>query len=107
MRQGILELLRGAGDRYLSGEDIAEKLGVSRTAVWKHINELKSAGYNIESQARNGYRLVGAPDRLLPEVISHGRGTKLLPQILWPLRKFPPPIQRPNAWRPKVLLMAP
>ncbi|WP_027407365.1 biotin--[acetyl-CoA-carboxylase] ligase [Anaerovibrio sp. RM50] len=78
MRQGILELLRGAGDRYLSGEDIAEKLGVSRTAVWKHINELKSAGYNIESQARNGYRLVGAPDRLLPEVISHGLGNKII-----------------------------
>ncbi|WP_085023155.1 biotin--[acetyl-CoA-carboxylase] ligase [Anaerovibrio sp. JC8] len=78
MRQGILELLRGAGDRYLSGADIAERLGVSRTAVWKHINELKNAGYNIDSQARNGYKLVGAPDRLLPEVISHGLGNKVI-----------------------------
>ncbi|MBQ1856096.1 MAG: biotin--[Anaerovibrio sp.] len=78
MRQGILGLLRAAGDSYLSGEEIAEKLGVSRTAVWKHINELKTAGYNIVSQARNGYKLVGAPDRLLPEVISHGLGNKII-----------------------------
>ncbi|WP_297963395.1 biotin--[acetyl-CoA-carboxylase] ligase [uncultured Anaerovibrio sp.] len=78
MRQGILALLREAGDSYLSGEYIADKLGVSRTAVWKHINELKAMGYNIDSQARNGYRLLGTPDRLLPEVIGHELGNEVI-----------------------------
>ncbi|WP_294152551.1 HTH domain-containing protein, partial [uncultured Selenomonas sp.] len=49
MRKEILDLLKKAGDTYISGEDIAEKLGVSRTAVWKHIKELRRAGYDIVS----------------------------------------------------------
>lgn len=71
MRSSILHLLKNAAD-YISGEEIARKLSVSRTAVWKHIKELKAAGYTIESHSRNGYKLVEAPDLLLPsEVRSH------------------------------------
>ena len=67
LRKEILDLLKKAGDTYISGEDIAEKLGVSRTAVWKHIKELRRAGYDIVSQAHSGYALKGAPDVLTPE----------------------------------------
>ena len=66
MRQEILRLLRKAGNHYVSGEEIAETLGVSRTAIWKHIKELRRAGYDIVSQAHSGYRLEGAPDLLTP-----------------------------------------
>lgn len=66
MQSKILELLRSVGDGFISGEDIAGKLGVSRTAVWKHINELKGAGYDIVSQPHKGYALREAPDILLP-----------------------------------------
>lgn len=65
MQSKILELLRSVGDGFISGEDIAGKLGVSRTAVWKHINELKRAGYDIVSQPHRGYALREAPDILL------------------------------------------
>ena len=70
MRKEILGLLKKAGDTYISGEEIAEKLGVTRTAVWKHIKELRRAGYDIESQSRSGYALKGTPDVLTPEEIA-------------------------------------
>lgn len=69
MRNAILELLRNHGDDYLSGEDVSRQLAVSRTAVWKHIQALKQAGYEIESHTRLGYRLRVVPDRLRPEEI--------------------------------------
>ncbi|MDU2065688.1 MAG: biotin--[acetyl-CoA-carboxylase] ligase [Sporomusaceae bacterium] len=69
MRNSILELLRAHSSDYLSGEEISRQLSVSRTAVWKHIQALKQAGYEIESHTRLGYRLLLAPDRLRPEEI--------------------------------------
>lgn len=80
MRSKILELLRLQQGGCISGEEIANRLGVSRTAVWKHIKELRAAGYNIESKVRSGYCLTGLPDRLLPELITHNLHTKLLGQ---------------------------
>ena len=62
MRAKILSLLRSAGDSYLSGEEIAKRLGVSRTAVWKHIQEMRESGYDIVSHSRSGYSLREAPD---------------------------------------------
>ena len=62
MRSRILELLRKAGEEYMSGEEIAKRLGVSRTAVWKHIKELREAGYGTKSRSRSGYALEETPD---------------------------------------------
>ncbi len=78
MRAKILSLLRQAGDRYISGEEIASRLGVSRTAVWKHIQELREAGYHIASHSRSGYSLREAPDRLLPGEIQHGLNVRCI-----------------------------
>ena len=65
----ILELLRAVGDGSVSGEEIAKKIGVSRTAVWKHIHALQNAGYEIVSYPRRGYTLVKSPDILLAQEI--------------------------------------
>ena len=54
LRSKILALLREAGDSYLSGEEMAKRLGVSRTAVWKHIQELRRDGYDLPSHPRSG-----------------------------------------------------
>ncbi len=80
MQPGVLELLRKSGNKYISGEEIAEKLGVSRTAVWKHIGDLRDMGYRILSQPRNGYILEEAPDLLLPEEINYGLNTSVIGQ---------------------------
>lgn len=61
MKEEILRLLRSA-DGYISGQELCNQFGVSRTAVWKAINQLKEAGYEIEAQQNKGYRLMAAPD---------------------------------------------
>lgn len=76
MRSRILSLLRSAGDSSISGEEMASRLGVSRTAVWKHIRELRAVGYGISSSPRKGYSLTDSPDTLLPEEIQNGLHTK-------------------------------
>ncbi|WP_298586135.1 biotin--[acetyl-CoA-carboxylase] ligase [uncultured Selenomonas sp.] len=78
MRSRILELLRKAGEAYMSGEEIAGKLGVSRTAVWKHVKELREAGYKIKSRSRSGYTLEETPDCLLPGEIKNGLRTRFV-----------------------------
>lgn len=61
MKEEILRLLRSA-DGYISGQELCNRFGVSRTAVWKAMNQLKEAGYEIEAQQNKGYRLMAAPD---------------------------------------------
>jgi BirA family biotin operon repressor/biotin-[acetyl-CoA-carboxylase] ligase len=59
----VLKELRGAAG-FISGDHIAGKLGVSRTAVWKYMNQLERYGYDIDKSKGKGYRLVNTPDRL-------------------------------------------
>jgi len=67
----VLELLKG-GDEYLSGEEIGRKLAISRSAVWKHVRELKAAGYGIVSSPKKGYGLRVVPNvALAAEVKPH------------------------------------
>ncbi len=49
---------------YISGDYIAHKIGISRTAIWKYINQLEALGYDIEKLKGKGYKLVGGPDKL-------------------------------------------
>ena len=57
-RYEVLERLRAAGGSLVSGGEIAGALGISRTAVWKHISALMEEGYHIETAANKGYRLL-------------------------------------------------
>ncbi len=54
-------VLAAIADEGVSGPDLAARLGVSRAAVWKHIEALREAGFSIESGG-DGYRLVEVPD---------------------------------------------
>jgi BirA family biotin operon repressor/biotin-[acetyl-CoA-carboxylase] ligase len=54
-REQILNLLIENKGVYISGEKIANSLNISRTAVWKCINEIKNNGYNILSISKKGY----------------------------------------------------
>ncbi len=56
----IIEILKEAKEP-VSGEVIAKRLGISRTAVWKNIKVLKEEGYQIET-TRKGYKLIDLPD---------------------------------------------
>ena len=56
MKEKILQLLEEA-DGFVSGQQLCEALGVSRTAVWKAISALRADGYEIEAVTNRGYRL--------------------------------------------------
>lgn len=75
MRTELLTVLREA-DGYVSGQDLCEKFGVSRTAIWKGINQLKEAGYEIEAVQNKGYRLVTVPDTLSENELKSIRRTE-------------------------------
>ena len=63
MKAEILATLRET-DGYVSGQELCERFGVSRTAVWKAINRLKSEGYEIQAVQNRGYRIISTPDIL-------------------------------------------
>ena len=78
MRKTIIDFLKSNSNKFLSGEEIASKLGISRAAVWKHIQTLRKNGYKILSRENNGYQLQVAPDLLLPSEIQSGLETKII-----------------------------
>lgn len=68
IKDDVLKMLLSAPEM-LSGSALAETLGVSRSAVWKAIEQLRGEGYAIEAATNRGYRISSAPDRLsLPEI---------------------------------------
>ncbi|MBO4337666.1 MAG: biotin--[acetyl-CoA-carboxylase] ligase [Lachnospiraceae bacterium] len=77
MRDTILERLQSADD-YISGQQLSEDFGVSRTAVWKAVKRLKSDGYEIDSVPNRGYRLVSCPDIFSAQQIQRALRTKEL-----------------------------
>lgn len=62
----ILELLASCEGSYVSGETLSRSLGISRTAVWKHVLALTRAGFSIEATNKLGYRLTSGADPILP-----------------------------------------
>lgn len=63
-KERVYTLLCSHTDGYLSGEEICQQLGISRTAVWKAVDALRKEGYTIEAQSGQGYRLSAKPERL-------------------------------------------
>ena len=49
---------------YISGETLAQELGVSRNAIWKAVHTLREGGYTIDAAPNRGYALLFDPDRL-------------------------------------------
>lgn len=63
MKTEILKALQDSKE-YLSGQELCDRFQVSRTAVWKVINQLREEGYIIEAKNKAGYRLISSPDLL-------------------------------------------
>ena len=60
----VLDFLWSHADESISGEELAARLDLSRTAVWKAVDQLRNEGYLIESAPRRGYRLLSKSDVL-------------------------------------------
>lgn len=81
-RDEVLDFLWKNADDYVSGEELARRLSLSRTAVWKAIGQLRDEGYEIESQPKRGYRLRSVSDVLSVEGIRrHLRHKELQLQV--------------------------
>ena len=65
MKERILHFLYKNNGRVISGTTLSENLGISRVAVWKHIQHLKQSGLPVVSTSR-GYKLEQSGDLLLP-----------------------------------------
>jgi len=61
MQETREQVLDALADGPVSGPALADELGVSRAAVWKHVEALRDAGFDVES-AEDGYRLAGVPE---------------------------------------------
>ncbi|SHJ94444.1 biotin--[acetyl-CoA-carboxylase] ligase [Hespellia stercorisuis] len=74
MKSEILKLLRES-EGYVSGQQLCEHFGVSRTAVWKVINQLKEEGYQIEAVRNKGYHIVDCSDIMSREELQSQMNT--------------------------------
>jgi BirA family biotin operon repressor/biotin-[acetyl-CoA-carboxylase] ligase len=73
----ILQLFREQ-DGFVSGGQLSRELGVSRTAIWKHISLLRREGYAVEAVPSRGYRLLSSPDTLAAEEIRARLSTSVI-----------------------------
>lgn len=73
----VIKYLKNSDD-YVSGEDIATDLQVSRASVWKHIKNLRGMGFDISASTNKGYKLVAVPDIPSAEVLSSLLNTSLI-----------------------------
>lgn len=78
VKESLLKALAEANGEYISGTALAEKLGVSRNAVWKAVKALESEGYKIISSPSKGYTFDYDNNRLCEELILSKLETKEL-----------------------------
>lgn len=64
LKQNILKILLNAENEYISGENLAKQLNISRNSVWKAIKSLKTDGYTINAVTNKGYLLLSTNDIL-------------------------------------------
>lgn len=78
LKQKILTMLEQQKGEPVSGLAIGRALGVSRSAVWKAVGQLKEEGYAIDSVANRGYILKLQSDIIRPEEIDGALATRFL-----------------------------
>ena len=77
-RNKLIELLSENTSTYISGQFLSDELNISRSAIWKHMNELKKDGYEIEAKAKKGYRIVSFPNKISENTLVWGLNTEWL-----------------------------
>ncbi len=63
-KENLLALLETQGDEYISGQELAERLGISRAAVWKAVRALERDGCKVSGVTGLGYRLESVGNRI-------------------------------------------
>jgi BirA family transcriptional regulator, biotin operon repressor / biotin---[acetyl-CoA-carboxylase] ligase len=76
VRQALLDAFKNANGNFISGEKLAQNIGCSRTAIWKHIEDLKKEGFHVEAVRKKGYRLLEQSNKLSENEIYLGLETE-------------------------------
>jgi BirA family biotin operon repressor/biotin-[acetyl-CoA-carboxylase] ligase len=84
----VLEILERSKEP-VSGEVISNELGITRSAVWKQINELRLMGYDITSSQKEGYLLTRTSSKLLPYEVHKKLRTQFIGKKMRYLEKTP------------------
>ncbi len=66
----LIKRLTAANGLPVSGQQLADDLNISRTAIWKHMKQLEEEGYKFESVRKKGYIMISTPDTLDPAKIA-------------------------------------
>lgn len=82
LKDEILKRFLSANGEPLSGQQLGEEFGISRTAIWKHMQTLQDEGYTFDTIKKKGYVLVATPDRVDPARISNYLATNRLGQSI-------------------------
>ena len=82
VKSELLAALASSDGDYISGAALAEKLGVSRNAVWKAVKALETEGFSISSVTSKGYKLNDNNNRLSADLISPLLTTKEIGRTL-------------------------
>jgi BirA family transcriptional regulator, biotin operon repressor / biotin---[acetyl-CoA-carboxylase] ligase len=78
MREQLIQMLIQNMDAYVSGEDLSKVYGVTRAAIWKHIQALKEQGCDIVCTPHKGYKLRAMPDSMRPEFLMAWLSTRYI-----------------------------
>ncbi|WMW25551.1 biotin--[acetyl-CoA-carboxylase] ligase [Methanolobus sediminis] len=68
-KKAIISILRKSEGTPVSGQEIGERLGITRAMVWKYIKALRKEGYDVRSSPKTGYILDSCPDKIDPEML--------------------------------------
>lgn len=77
-KQKLINYLKKAPQQWVSGQQISDRLGITRAAIWKHIQTLKEEGHTILAAPRKGYRLEKAADLLSADDIHACLNTRIM-----------------------------
>jgi BirA family transcriptional regulator, biotin operon repressor / biotin---[acetyl-CoA-carboxylase] ligase len=82
IRKKLIDAFSNTGSEYLSGQHLADIAGCTRTAVWKHIEELRKEGFEFEAVRRKGYKITSIPENMSADKITLGLKTSFFGRSL-------------------------
>jgi BirA family transcriptional regulator, biotin operon repressor / biotin---[acetyl-CoA-carboxylase] ligase len=82
LRKKLLEAFTNSEQEYVSGQYLADLIGCSRTAVWKHIEELRKDGFELEAVRKKGYKILNLPKSISADRVQLGLKTEFIGKVI-------------------------
>ncbi|PWU07443.1 MAG: biotin--[acetyl-CoA-carboxylase] ligase [Verrucomicrobia bacterium] len=70
INNSILSTLLEADQAFVSGNELAQSLNISRVSIWSHLEKLKEAGFSFEAIRNRGYRIEKLPEKIHPDLLN-------------------------------------